>query len=385
MDFMSCWVKSYDSFCLSHPSFMSHTSFSSLNLLSVFFLPVFPPSCLSFSTAQRASTPDLWPSLWQVNDQEDDRKWPWPAWQRNVTLSASLKGQNSNITCGITVKTTSYKNFTVSPTCCSLWCLWRIVWIGWPVSLQVITQLIHQKSVWNKLWITFHCFDAKSIRWSRPSKFRNLNLFFHSNLTKPLCIYSPFYTCLDTIVKKLLQGDKVLKAAVTQTYCKLDCSLLQSATSTLTRNTKIKTYSFLWKACARWIRGACAAGSRTFCNWMGRCGVSLSLPVTEWFTVHPRMVSPFLPPYFPSLNPTEKFSSWWRWKVYDQQPHDHMFLLNTVNAGCLNISAKDCQGWVKTSSFPDALHERTEGVMRMKTCGQMQKTGLTSTVVFLYL
>ncbi len=78
-------------------------------------------------------------------------------------------------------------------------------------------------------------------------------------------------------------------------------------------------------------------GSRgTFCCRMRRCGVSASLPLTDG--LQPRMVSLFPPPYAPSLNPTEELFSSWRWKVSDQ-----MFLCDTMNAGCLNISAEDCQ------------------------------------------
>ncbi len=40
----------------------------------------------------------------------------------------------------------------------------------------------------------------------------------------------------------------------------------------------------------------------------------------------------------------------WR-KVYDHQPHDQTSLWDTVNAECLDISAKD--------SFPGVLQERT--------------------------
>lgn len=33
-------------------------------------------------------------------------------------------------------------------------------------------------------------------------------------------------------------------------------------------------------------------------------------------------------------------------KVYDHQPHDQMSFLDTMNPGCLDISAGDCKGWI---------------------------------------
>uniref|UniRef100_A0A1A8NVX0 DDE superfamily endonuclease n=1 Tax=Nothobranchius rachovii TaxID=451742 RepID=A0A1A8NVX0_9TELE len=60
--------------------------------------------------------------------------------------------------------------------------------------------------------------------------------------------------------------------------------------------------------------------------------------VTEWFVAHPRMES---------LNPIEEFFASWRWKVYDHHPHDQMSLLDAMYAGCLDIPAVDCQGWIR--------------------------------------
>ena len=71
-----------------------------------------------------------------------------------------------------------------------------------------------------------------------------------------------------------------------------------------------------------------------------------SRAVPEWFAAHPRMVSLFLPPYSPFLNSHKLFSSW-RWKVYDHHPHNQMSLLEAMNAGCLDISAEDCQRWIR--------------------------------------
>lgn len=72
-----------------------------------------------------------------------------------------------------------------------------------------------------------------------------------------------------------------------------------------------------------------------------------SRQVTEWFATHLRVMMQFLPPYSPFLNPIEEFFSSWRWKVYDHRPHDQMSLLNAMNAGCLAITAEDCQGWMR--------------------------------------
>jgi transposase len=76
-----------------------------------------------------------------------------------------------------------------------------------------------------------------------------------------------------------------------------------------------------------------------------------SCTVTEWFTAHPRMMSLFLPPYSPFLNPIEELFPSWRWKVYDHRPHDQMFLLDAMYAGCLDISAEDCQGWTRLAKI----------------------------------
>ncbi len=130
-------------------------------------------------------------------------------------------------------------------------------------------------------------------------------------------------------------------------------------------------------------RGAGEAEFRTFCDSMGRCGISLFSSSHRWFTAHPRMVSLFLPPYSPFLKPIEGLFSSQRWKVYDQQPYNQMSLLDTMNARCLDTSAGMDQATLRF--FPGVLAERTEGVMWMRTWGQMQKTDLTSTVECLYL
>jgi hypothetical protein len=60
--------------------------------------------------------------------------------------------------------------------------------------------------------------------------------------------------------------------------------------------------------------------------------------ITNWFAAHPRI---------DACAPFEDFVSAWRWKVYDHQPHDPMSLLDTMDAGFRDISAEDCQGWIR--------------------------------------
>ncbi len=64
---------------------------------------------------------------------------------------------------------------------------------------------------------------------------------------------------------------------------------------------------------------------RTFVITWDNVAFHHSQAITTWSTqVHPRLVSLFLPPYSPFLNPIEELFSAWRWKVYDHQPHDQM-------------------------------------------------------------
>ncbi|XP_071348704.1 uncharacterized protein [Trachinotus anak] len=79
--------------------------------------------------------------------------------------------------------------------------------------------------------------------------------------------------------------------------------------------------------------------------------------VTAWFDAHPRMMSLFLAPYSPFLNPIEEFFSAWRWKVFDHHPHDQMSLLDAMAAACQDITADNCQGWIRHAKryFPRCL------------------------------
>ncbi|XP_034144995.1 uncharacterized protein LOC114829938 [Esox lucius] len=86
---------------------------------------------------------------------------------------------------------------------------------------------------------------------------------------------------------------------------------------------------------------------RTFVITWDNVAFHHSQAITAWFEVHPVLVSLFLPPYSPFLNPIEELFSAWRWKVYDHQPHDQMSLLEAMDAGCRDITVQDCQGWIR--------------------------------------
>ena len=82
-----------------------------------------------------------------------------------------------------------------------------------------------------------------------------------------------------------------------------------------------------------------------------------SRAVTAWFDAHPRMMSLFLAPYSPFLNPIEDFFSAWRWKIFDHRPHYQMSLLDAMDAACQDITAEHCQGWIRHAKrfFPRCL------------------------------
>ena len=87
--------------------------------------------------------------------------------------------------------------------------------------------------------------------------------------------------------------------------------------------------------------------------------------VQAWFQAHPQFTTLCLPPYSPFLNQIEDFFSTWRWKVYDRRPHEQATLLQTMDDAWNDITADQCQAWMKTSI-----------VMWMRTYGQIHKTGL---------
>ncbi|KAI2661539.1 Ribosome maturation factor RimP [Labeo rohita] len=110
-------------------------------------------------------------------------------------------------------------------------------------------------------------------------------------------------------------------------------------------------------------RGRNIIGQRATVTVPGQRGANITMctaisnNVTAWFDAHPRMMSHFLAPYSPFLNPIEEFFSAWRWKVFDHRPHDQMSLLDAMDAACQDITAEHCQGWIRHAKrfFPRCL------------------------------
>ena len=69
--------------------------------------------------------------------------------------------------------------------------------------------------------------------------------------------------------------------------------------------------------------------------------------VQAWFQAHPQFTTLHLPPYSPFLNPIEEFFSTWRWKVYDRRPHEQATLLQAMDNACNDITADQCQAWIR--------------------------------------
>ncbi len=69
--------------------------------------------------------------------------------------------------------------------------------------------------------------------------------------------------------------------------------------------------------------------------------------VRDWFNSHNHFTLLYLPPYSPFLNAIEEFFSAWRWKVYDQQPHVRMTLLQVMEEACGDIEVGSIQGWIR--------------------------------------
>ncbi|XP_055062950.2 uncharacterized protein [Misgurnus anguillicaudatus] len=69
--------------------------------------------------------------------------------------------------------------------------------------------------------------------------------------------------------------------------------------------------------------------------------------VQAWFQAHPQFCTLYLPPYSPFLNPIEEFFSTWRWKVYDRHPHEQATLLQAMDDACNDITADQCQAWIR--------------------------------------
>lgn len=127
----------------------------------------------------------------------------------------------------------------------------------------------------------------------------------------------------------------------------------------------------LWKTCSWWGKRTGETESRMFCNCTGQSAFA------EWFPAHPRMVPLFLPP-FSSFSHRIYFPHGGGVYIHDHQPHDQMSLLDSMNAGCLVLSAEDCLEWIMHAnrSFPRCLERQA---IRFD-----QNAGLTSIVVFLH-
>lgn len=68
--------------------------------------------------------------------------------------------------------------------------------------------------------------------------------------------------------------------------------------------------------------------------------------VRDWFTNHPRFSNIFLPAYSPFRSLIEFFSAW-QWKVYDREPYICVHLFQAMEEASLDISADQCQGWIR--------------------------------------
>ncbi|XP_032877765.1 uncharacterized protein LOC116973630 [Amblyraja radiata] len=79
--------------------------------------------------------------------------------------------------------------------------------------------------------------------------------------------------------------------------------------------------------------------------------------VQAWFQAHPQFLTVYLPPYSPFLNPIEEIFSTWRWKVYDRHPHQQVTLLQAMDNACDDITADQCQAWIRHARryFPRCL------------------------------
>lgn len=79
--------------------------------------------------------------------------------------------------------------------------------------------------------------------------------------------------------------------------------------------------------------------------------------VQAWFQAHAQFTILYLPPYSPFLNPIEEFFSAWRWKVHDRHPHEQVTLLQAMDDACNDITADQCQAWIRHARrfFPRCL------------------------------
>ncbi len=73
--------------------------------------------------------------------------------------------------------------------------------------------------------------------------------------------------------------------------------------------------------------------------------------------------------------------SWKKWiklKVYDHSTNNDLFLLNAINAKCLDISSKDCQRWTEVMWY-------TEGYSQMKKSLMLAYFDILYKKMFIYL
>ncbi|XP_045915472.1 uncharacterized protein LOC123977049 isoform X2 [Micropterus dolomieu] len=51
--------------------------------------------------------------------------------------------------------------------------------------------------------------------------------------------------------------------------------------------------------------------------------------------------------FLDELDQTEEFFSAWRWKVHDRHPHEQVTLLQAMDDACNDITADQCQAWIR--------------------------------------
>ena len=72
--------------------------------------------------------------------------------------------------------------------------------------------------------------------------------------------------------------------------------------------------------------------------------------VRNWFTAHSRFMVVYLPPYSLFLN-FILFFSFWRCKVYDQNPQMRIPLLQAMEDACGHIAVGAFHGWIRHSIY----------------------------------
>lgn len=122
-------------------------------------------------------------------------------------------------------------------------------------------------------------------------------------------------------------------------------------------------YSIYWVAGSHMIRCSnvtfldelnqvCRADGMTYVIVWDNVRFHHAQMVQAWFQAHPQFTTLYLPPYSPFLNPIEEFFSTWRWKVYDRRPHEQATLLQAMDDACNDITADQCQAWIRPKILP---------------------------------